>query len=168
MKKFGIIAFSFVLSLLMGVGAKAMTHSDKQAPAAKLNKKLSKETKQENDSQDEDSSEIPTEKITKLDFFGAFSLVNVQLQWRDLHASPSTELSLHGIEAKSGKVIVDEVSSTFDSDQKASNPAIAGVRVEHTYALNRSWADAQSVSAVSRQKRKIIDYILNSGTYPIS
>ena len=40
----------------------------------------------DNQSGKESKEDEPGEIITDLDFFGAFSLVNVQLQWRDLSA----------------------------------------------------------------------------------
>ena len=88
MLKLRIILTSAIILLLVGMDMNVRAAIDTKKASSKSTEKEDSEKKSDDkESNDKESKE----KITKLDFFGAFSLVNIQLQWRDLSSVLNNE-----------------------------------------------------------------------------
>ncbi len=105
MLKLRIILISAFVLLLVGL--------DMNVRAAVSSKKIHSKSTEKDDSKKESNEQEPREIITHLDFFGAFSLVNVQLQWRDLNSILNTE-------SKAAKSSFDPDARSFRGFKKFS------------------------------------------------
>lgn len=163
MLKLRYIFASFIFILLVGVNSNAR--------ASVTTNKLIENSTDENQSENQSPEQEPTEIITDLDFFGAFSLVNVQLQWRDLCVDLSKEESDSDSSLDPKELYVDGVEffSFSANDEIISTPAIiktGSVVPVCTYrTLN---GKVNFISAQRKQSVRTIAYILNCGTYPKS
>lgn len=83
MLKLRVILFSTIALLLVGL--------DMNVRAADISRKVVSKSTEKDDSEKESKDKEPQEIITHLDFFGAFSLFNVQLHWRDLSSAVNNE-----------------------------------------------------------------------------
>lgn len=164
MMKIRSILMSFLLLLLVGVDMNVRAANDS-------NKSIQKASDEEN-SEKESQDREPKETISKLDFFGAFSLVNIQLQWRDLHIGSSQEATTAKsslgqklqlkVEEKNLSVVakknVVQSTSIFTENIELLPGGIYCTIIGSTYvkAINNA------------QQIRMIAYIYHCGTYPES
>lgn len=161
MLRFVAISLSLLFLLLFGAGNSAKASSGMSVLAKKLADKEGK-------NQSGETGELPKsqEKATGIDFFGAFSLVNVQLQWRDLHADLNDESTEVESLTKGLNVSQNEVETSLkDVDVMIATEVVSSIRVDFPSALaaNQSLVDSQNRN---QQTIRTIAYILNCGTYP--
>ena len=120
---------------------------------------------------DKESQQEPKETITELDFFGAFSLVNIQLQWRDLHGGLNDEVT--DVESENPKELTLEEVETLSLEVKERfvpvSPIINnGEAVIPVSAYPTVCDNTHSICSENKQSARTIAYILNCGTYPLS
>ncbi len=162
MLKIRIISLSILFLLLVGVNMHAIAGSDSQGLVQKATEKSDKESQEQE----------PKETITKLDFFGAFSLVNTQLQWRDFPIGLNDE-NTDAASSVNPKELPFEEIGTFpieDNEQIAPTSTIINtgfdlVLVSSYRTLNGS---THFIYSQNKQRSSTIAYILNCGTYPLS
>ncbi|GEM_PF-3647525 len=159
MFKIQSILTRFFLIFIVGVGSvlSANAHSSDKALL-----------KNEGDrhSDDQPSQDQPQESFSELDFFGAFSLVNIQLQWRDLHMVSNQEAT----DAESVVKFIDQVEWVKVTLLDASYSYFispANVTTQVAFTSNTSKVEVDFTEpAFLNQKTGLIAYILNCGTYP--
>jgi hypothetical protein len=149
---------SILFFLLVGINANARAAAD--------SKELIEKSTQKDNSGDESQHE-PEEQITQLDFFGAFSLVNVQLQWRDLSADLNEEESDSDELWNSKEVFVDAVELFTDAGSNAlpSPVVISTTNFFVPFSVSRVNNKVDLNFNPSEQNAQTIAYIQNCGTY---
>lgn len=134
-------------------------------------KELIEESTQKGQSENESQNESE-EQITHLDFFGAFSLVNVQLQWRDYYAELDDEVSDSESSDNQKELYLEKVESlsSNDEDQAVSASPIIGSAIAVIPVSTFRTIDgvAHFTCLQNKQSANTIAYILNCGTYPKS
>lgn len=132
----------------------------------KSNKKTEGKGQSEKDQQQDESKE----SITELDFFSAFSLVNIQLQWRDLHVGQQNDLNDLESTSQSKGLSFDEVSNWNWEDEAQHAPSNAFVPAEDALFIWITQHNALTRSSLfcsqNNQLVSTIAYIQNCGTYP--
>lgn len=157
-----IFIFTFLL-LLVGVNINAIAGVD-------VDEVILNETDKEQ-SGDESQEHEPEETITELDFFGAFSLVNVQLQWRDLHISLNDEAANSESSVNKTELSLEEVENVSSGDQDQITPSsIINNGVVPLPVSTYRTIDGKVRFKCDQNKQNVstIAYILNCGTYPQS
>lgn len=161
MMKFRAILTSFLLLLIFGVNENVWASAD----AKKEVSQQPKDEQSEGNSQQEEENE----KITEWDFFGAFSLVNVQLQWRDLHLGvveePTQTESSEGQRDISFEAVVTDFFAGDSQDLPlpvvVSTPSVIAKSCCQVFTTLTNYTCDHNV-----QSEQTIFYIQNSGTYP--
>ena len=107
------------------------------------------------------------EIITDLDFFGAFSLVNVQLQWRDITADLGEEESDSDELWNSKEMFVEatELSSDTGLNDLSTPVVISITNFFVPLSALRTQDKADFTFNQSEQNAQTIAYIQNCGTY---
>ncbi len=164
MLKIRIISLSILL-LLVGVNMHAIAGSDSEA----LVQKATDKEKSDKESQERE----PEETITKLDFFGAFSLVNTQLQWRDFPIGLNDDEATDAVSSVNPKELPFEEIGTFsieDNEQIAPTSTIITPRVDVVPVSSYRTLNGTThfIYSQNTQRSSTIAYILNCGTYPLS
>lgn len=159
MLKFRIIYISFLFLLLAGM------NSSVRASVNVAEELQTADTKSKGDAQDHESEEI----ITHLDFFSAFSLVNVQLQWRDLHIGLNDEVTNAESSANQKERSIENVEwlSLDEDTHVVSTPVV--IPNELLFAQVSLFSKDEKLPSIlteSKQRKQTINYIQNSGTYP--
>ncbi|MDG1332554.1 MAG: hypothetical protein P8P74_09505 [Crocinitomicaceae bacterium] len=155
---------SFLFLLLVGMNSNARA-------SVAVNDAIENST-DDDQSNEEAPEHEPGEMITNLDFFGAFSLVNVQLQWRDLFVDLTEDESDSDSAIDPNELFVDGIDffSLTTSDEFQSAAAIVNIGItlipETTYRSVDGKVNADPI--LSEQSMRTIAYILNCGTYPKS
>jgi len=164
MLKFRIIFSSFLFLLLVGMNSNA--RASVKGTDAVENSADNQQSKK--DSKEQSSGEI----ITDLDFFGAFSLVNVQLQWRDLVADLNEEDADSNPSFDPNEIFVEESQFFLPSVEKerhANHVAIVEEAIQfRLVAVHKVQHDVRFASISNEQQELTIAYIQNCGTYPKS
>lgn len=121
-----------------------------------------------NESKEHDSGEI----ITDLDFFGAFSLVNIQLQWKDFFIDLNEEESDSDSSSNPKELFVNDVDvmSSATNDESLPTPSVLAKEIDLlSLTAYRSVDDLRKPISIQRKQGiQTIAYILNCGTYPKS
>ncbi len=161
MMKFRAILTSLLLLLIFGVNENAWAGVD-------ANEEVASPASSEK-SDDKSQNEEENEKITDWDFFGAFSLVNVQLQWRDLHLGVVNEPTQ--TESSEGHQDISfEVAVTDFFKGKDQLVPVAVLPSLPFFAVRSSFSGAneylKSSCDYNAQSEQTIAYIQNCGTYP--
>ncbi len=163
MLKVRIILIS-VLLLLFGVNSNVRANVDS-------NKSIQK-AKDKGESEKESQEREHKETITELDFFGAFSLVNVQLQWRDLHIGLIDEAKCSKSKINRKQLPLEEVKTLpleINEQVAPSSPIVhTGGNVIPIFTYRAVDGTTHFIYHQTKQHTSIIAYILNCGTYPLS
>ncbi len=164
MLKSRVIFMSFLFFLLVGMNSNARA----SVAESELLENSTDENQSDKESKDQESGEI----ITHLDFFGAFSLVNIQLQWRDLYVDLNKEESGSDSSFDPNEIFVDGVEyfSLTTSDEFQSASAILNIGISLLPVTTYRSVDGKmnTTPVQSEQSIRTIAYILNCGTYPKS
>jgi hypothetical protein len=163
MFKTRIISMSILLLLLVGVTVNVRAGVDSEA--------LEQKTTDQGQS-DKESEQEPLETISQLDFFGAFSLLNIQLHWRDLHIGLNDDIKDAESALNQTELSLEEVETLFIEDNEQIAPpspiittAISVVPLS-TYRTIGGTTDF--ICSQNTQRASTIAFILNCGTYPKS
>ncbi len=112
------------------------------------------------------------ESITELDFFGAFSLVNIQLQWRDLDIGLNAEEAEAESSVNQLELPLIEVEKLSTDNQDQITPLSSLINNEITVIPVCTYRTiTESVDFICSHNKQVtstIAYILNCGTYPLS
>ena len=164
MLKSRIIFMSFLFLLLAGMNSNARA-------SVAANEKIENST-DENQSNKESKEHESGEIITHLDFFGAFSLVNIQLQWRDLYVDLSEEESDSDSSFDPNEIFVERADffslTTSDEFQSATTILNIGMSLVPVTTYRSVDGKVNDTPVQSEQNTRTIAYILNCGTYPKS
>lgn len=162
MLKLRIILTSALILLLVGL--------DMNVRAAVDAKKVNSKSTQKKDSEKDSKEQEPQEIITHLDFFSAFSLVNVQLQWRDLSSVLNNESTDAESTINSNALsLLAVVDLTLEGkSQLASSPSIvkSNLEVIPTSIFRVINGKTHVIYSRSAQIKRTIAYIQNCATYP--
>lgn len=164
MSNIRILLMSAFFLLLVGVNSNVRAAVN----AGKLVQNGTDEDQSEKDSQDHE----PKETITELDFFGAFSLVNVQLQWRDFHSGLKDELTDSKRLANKKDLSSEEVKTLnleLDEQVVAASPVIiTSLAVVPVSAYRTIDGTTNFKCSQNKQHARTIAYILSCATHPTS
>ena len=164
MLKLRIILMSALILLVVGL--------DMNVRAALDSKKLVQKTADKDESEKESDHHNSKETISSIDFFGAFSLVNVQLQWRDLHIVLKDELGNSTASVNPTGLSIEEVETlTLEvADQSVpTSPVITNSLSVFPIGTYRDIDGTTHFSCYhNKQTLSTITYILNCATHPTS
>jgi hypothetical protein len=150
------------LFLLVGANmtVRASVNSDEQ-PLKSTDKDQS-----EKESQEQESDKT----ISQLDFFGAFSLVNIQLQWRDIYSGASDDMDDEESSENKKELSLEEALSLEVNEQIIPNSLTATTATSIIPVSTYRTIDGKVHFTCSQNKQvtNTIAYILNCGTYPKS
>lgn len=163
MLRFTAISMSLLFLLILGAGNSAKASTDLSAKAGVGNESQSTEKQSGEEGKLGDSQD----KAMAIDFFGVFSLMNVQLQWRDLYVSYSEEIVKD--ESLIKRLGVEQEAKTTEL-YHAGNTTVAPVTVAaspmHFLTAETQLKENTSFkTAKNQQIVRTIAYILNCGTY---
>ncbi|PHR30403.1 MAG: hypothetical protein COA38_10140 [Fluviicola sp.] len=164
MFKIRIISLSILLLLLVGVDMNVRAGIDSSDS-------IQRETDKEQSDKEPQQRESDV-TISQLDFFGAFSLVNTQLQWRDYHIAlndegADVELSTNPKELFLNKI--DILPLELEGQIVPTSPIINtgdAIILVSTYRTLDGTSDF--ICSQNKQSASTIAYIQNCGTYPLS
>ena len=154
-----------LLLLLVGVGMNV--RAGVAAPNG-AQETTEKEQESDRESQQQESKLV----LTELNFFDAFSLVNIQLQWRDLHLEADG-----GVTDLESLLNADDHSSeeiellSLDRENTAlpiSSPVKSNYAVVLVGECPISKYTTHFIHTPNKQNASTIAFILNCGTYPSS
>ena len=154
---------SILLLLLVGVtmNVRAVTDSDA----------LIETTDKDQSSKDSQQDE-PQETITHLDFFSAFSLVNIQLHWRDIHTGLKDDVKDAEANENQNELALEEaeIFSMWDKAQTVPVSPIITTKIDVVpISTYRTISGATHfIYSQTTQRASTIAFILNCGTYPKS
>lgn len=162
MLKLRIILTSAIILLLVGM--------DMNVRAAIDSKKADSKSTEKGDSKKKSGEKQPQEVITNLDFFGAFSLVNIQLQWRDLSSmlnneSTDAEFSLDPIK----RSLQELEKLSLDGNGKVLAPAFgihANCSVIPTRIFRPIDGKTHFIDTENKQVKNTIAFIQHCSIYP--
>lgn len=164
MLKIRIIFLSILFFLLVGVNMNVRAGIDSD-------ELLQKSTDKEQ-SDKESQQQEPKETISRLDFFSAFSLVNVQLQWRDYHIGLNDEVTDVDSSTNPKELFLNKIETLpleLEGQIVPTSPIIntsdAIVPIS-TYRTLDGTSDF--ICSQNKQSASTIAYIQNCGTYPLS
>jgi hypothetical protein len=163
MLRIRFILMSMFLFLLVGanMNVRASVNSDKQ-----LLKSTDKD-ESENESQEHKSDK----SISQLDFFGAFSLVNMQLQWRDLHSGLNDGIDDEESSENKEEISLEEEVLSLEMNEQIIPTSLTATTATSTIPVSTYRTIDGKVYFTSFQNKQVtstIAYILNCGTYPKS
>ena len=144
---------------------------NKNVRAAINSAKVIQKSTDKDQSEKESQEHEPEESIDQLDFFGAFSLVNVQLQWRDLESGLSDEEAEAESSINQKELYLEHLEQTSsDEVQVVSNSLaiITGNDVLPIGVFRTIDGKTHFLCNQNKQSESTIAYILNCGTYPKS
>ena len=162
MLKLRIILTSALILLLVGL--------DMNVRAAVDSKKVNSKSTEKDESKKKSNEHEPKEIITDLDFFGAFSLVNIQLQWRDL----SSVLNNEATDAESSinpiGLSLQELENLALDVQGKTLPASASINSALEVIPTRTFrsidGNSHFIHIQNKQCINTIAYIQNCSTLP--
>ena len=159
MLRFRAILTSLLLLLIFGVNENVWA-------GANTNKKV--QEKVDDQSTSESPEEEENETFTDWDFFGAFSLVNIQLQWRDHYSGVISEPTQTESSEGHQKTQFEAVSTDVCNGSDLA-PINAVIPVRTSIVPLTSYRVVNEALPFSRehtlQFEHIIAYIQNCGTY---
>ena len=162
MLKLRIILTSALILLLVGL--------DMNVRAAVDSKKADAKSSEKDDSEKESEEKQSQEVITNLDFFGAFSLVNIQLQWRDLSSMLNNESTDAKFSSDPIKRSLQELQKrSLDGKGKILVPAhsfYTGSGVIPTSIFQPIDGKTHFIYTQNKQIKSTIAYIQNCSVYP--
>ena len=164
MLKIRTILTSMLLLLLVGVGINVRA-------AVAASNGVQKTTDQGQESDKESENKETKLVLTELDFFDAFSLVNIQLQWRDLHLEADQELT--ELESAETNEHSSEKIELVSLDRENTLLPVS-LPIKSNYAIVLAGecpitkCETHFIHHLNLQKASTIAYILNCGTYPSS
>lgn len=160
MLRFRAILTSFLLLLIFGVNENAWA-------GVQASEEVAEATSQK-ESKSKSSEEEKNEKFTDWDFFGAFSLVNIQLQWRDHYNGLITEPTQTESSVGQKDVSFETVATDYFNHQ-AQAPILSNAPVANIFLPVSSYRIANEILQFSCkqnvQVEQIIAFIQNCGTY---
>lgn len=164
MFKIRVISLSILLLLLVGVDMNVRAGIDS---SDSIQREIDKEQSDEEPQQRE--SDVT---ISQLDFFGAFSLVNTQLQWRDYHIALNDEESDVELSTNPKELFLNKIEILpleLEGQIVPTSPIINtgdAIILVSTYRTLDGTSDF--ICSQNKQSASTIAYIQNCGTYPLS
>lgn len=165
MLKTRIISMSILFLLIFGVTLNVHASDD-----SKLND--SKSTEKEHSDSDDDSEQEPQETISQLDFFGAFSLVNIQLHWRDLYIGINDDVTDKASDVTEKERVLEEVETlTLEVNEQIAPVSSIITTINNTIpipAYRSIDGTTNFYCGQNTQRASTIAYIYYCGTHPLS
>lgn len=162
MLKLRIILTSALILLLVGL--------DMNVRAAVDSKKVNSKSTEKDDSEKDSNDHEPKETITDLDFFGAFSLVNIQLQWRDLSSVLNNEATAAESSINPIALSLQEVENLALDVQGKTLPVSASTNSALEVIPSRTFrsidGNTHFIHIQNKQSTSTIAYIQNCSTLP--